>query len=104
MMVRHDKYLSDIDIQVNKCGCKYDPDMQMIKLKLCVPCVQSSVTPWAVACQAPPSMRFSTQEHWNGLPFHPSGGLIDPEVEPTSLASPVLAGGFFTTSAIWEGC
>ena len=36
MMVRHDKYMSDIDIQVNKCGCKYDPDMQMIKLKLCV--------------------------------------------------------------------
>ena len=26
-----------------------------------------------------------------------SSGLLDPGIEPTSLASPVLAGGFFTT-------
>ena len=25
--------------------------------------------PWTVACQAPPSMGFSTQEYWSGLPF-----------------------------------
>ena len=30
------------------------------------------------------------------------GDLPDPGIEPESLASPVLAGGFFTTSATWE--
>ena len=27
------------------------------------------MTPWTIACQAPPSMGFSTQEYWSGLPF-----------------------------------
>ena len=31
-----------------------------------------------------------------------SGDLPDPGMEPTSLMSPALAGGFFTTSATWE--
>ena len=30
------------------------------------------------------------------------GDLPDPGIEPVSLASPALAGGFFTTSATWE--
>ena len=28
--------------------------------------------------------------------------LLDPGIEPASLASPALAGGFLTTSATWE--
>ena len=35
-------------------------------------------TPWIVAHQAPPSMGFSRQEHWNGLPFPSPGDLPDP--------------------------
>ena len=31
--------------------------------------VRLSVTPWIMACQAPPSMGFSKQEYWSGLPF-----------------------------------
>ena len=31
-----------------------------------------------------------------------SRDLPDPGIEPESLASPALAGGFFTTSATWE--
>ena len=27
------------------------------------------VTPWTVACQAPPSMGFSRQEYWSGCHF-----------------------------------
>ena len=27
------------------------------------------VTPWAAACQAPPSMGFSRQEYWSGVPL-----------------------------------
>jgi len=32
--------------------------------------VRLFVTPWTVAHQAPPSMEFSRQEYWSGLPFH----------------------------------
>ena len=42
----------------------------------------------------------SRQEHWSGLPFPSPGGLPDPGTEPASLASPALAGGFFTISCI----
>ena len=51
---------------------------------------------WTVVCQAPLSMRLLRQEYWSGLPF-PPGDLPDPEIKPVSLASPVLAGRFFTT-------
>ena len=56
--------------------------------------VQLFATLWTVACQAPLSMRFSQKEFWSGLTFPPSRDLPDPGIEP---ASPVLAGGFFTT-------
>jgi len=36
------------------------------------------------------------------LPFHPSRNVPDPGIEPTSLMSPALAGGVFTTRATWE--
>ena len=31
--------------------------------------VQLLVTPWTTACQAPPSMGFSRQEYWRGVPL-----------------------------------
>ena len=31
--------------------------------------MSDSATPWSVACQAPPSVEFSRQEYWCGLPF-----------------------------------
>ena len=55
----------------------------------------------AVARQAL-SMGFSRQEYWNGLPCPPPGDLPDLGIEPGSLLSSALAGGFFTTSATWE--
>ena len=42
-------------------------------------------TAWAVACQAPLSMQFSSQEYWSGLPFPFPGDLPDPEIEPGLL-------------------
>ena len=48
------------------------------------------------------SVEFSRQEYWSGLPFPSLGDLSDPVIEPESLKSPVLAGGFFTTSTTWE--
>ena len=47
-------------------------------------------------------MGFSRQEYWSELPFPPPGELPDPGIEPVSLASPALAGRFFTTSATQE--
>ena len=52
--------------------------------------------------QAPLSVGFSKQEYWSGLPFLPPRDLPDPGVEPASLMSPALAGGFFTAGATWE--
>ena len=53
--------------------------------------------PWTVVQQAHLSMGFFRQEYWNGLPFPLTGDLPDRGMEPTSPASPALAGGFFTT-------
>ena len=36
--------------------------------------------------QASPSMGFSSQEYWNGLPFPSPGDLPDPGIEPSSAA------------------
>ena len=46
-----------------------------------VSCVRPSATPWTAAFQAPPSMGFSRQEYWSGVPL-PS---------PTSPVNPNLA-------------
>ena len=61
------------------------------------------VTPWTVAHQTLLSMGFSRQEYWSGLPFSSPGGLPNPGIEPKSLTSLALVGGFLTTSASWEG-
>jgi len=44
------------------------------------------VTPWTVAYQALPSMGFSRQEYWSGLPFPSPGDLPDPGIKPRSPA------------------
>ena len=52
-----------------------------------------------VAHQAPPSMGFSRQEYWTGVPFLPPGDLPYPGIKPSS---PALADRLFTTRATWE--
>ena len=47
-------------------------------------------------------MEFSRQEYWSGMPFPTTEDLPDLGIEPTSLESPALVGGFFTTNATWE--
>ena len=42
------------------------------------------MTPWTVAYQTPPSMGFSRQKYWSGLPFPSPGDLPDPGIEPRS--------------------
>ena len=64
--------------------------------------VQLFAPPQTVARQAPLPMEFSRQEYWSGWPFPSSGALPKPGIKPMSLASPALAGGFFTISTTWE--
>ena len=47
-------------------------------------CVRLSATPWTVAYQTPPTMEFSRQEYWSGLPFPSPGDLPNPGMEPRS--------------------
>ena len=49
-------------------------------------CVRLFATPQTVACQASPSMGFSRQEYWSGLPFPFPGDLPNPEIKPRSPA------------------
>ena len=55
------------------------------------------VTPWTVAHQAPLSIGFPRQEHWNGLPFPSPGDFPNPGIKLESPAAPALAGRFVTT-------
>ena len=59
---------------------------------------------WTVAHQAPLSTGFSRQEYRSRFPCPPPGDLLNPGIEPMSLMSLALAGGFFTPSATWEVC
>ena len=57
--------------------------VQALKVKVkSLSCVQLFVTPWTVAYQAPPSMGFSRQEYWSGLPFPSPEDIPDPGIEP----------------------
>ena len=49
-------------------------------------CVWLFETPWTVAHQALPSMGFSRQEYWGGLPFPSPGHLPNPGIEPRLTA------------------
>ena len=61
--------------------------------------MSDSATPWTVAYEVPPSMEFSRQEYWSGLPFPSSGDLPDPGVES---GSPALQADDFTIWATRE--
>ena len=70
---------------------KLEPDMEQwtgsklgkVKVKS-LSCVWFFAIPWTVAYQAPPSMGFSKQECWSGLPFPSPGDLPNPGIEPRS--------------------
>ena len=70
---------------------------------LCAKSLQSCPTlgdPYGpLAFQPSLSMGFSRREYGNGLPSPPPGKRPNLGIEPVSLKSPALGGGFFTTSA-----
>ena len=52
--------------------------------------VQLFVTLWTVACQAPLSMGFLSQEYWCGFPCPPPGDLPNPGIKPVLLMQAVF--------------
>ena len=46
--------------------------------------IWKTIHQWTVTHLAPPSMEFSRQEYWSGLPFTSLGDLPDPGIEPGS--------------------
>ena len=57
-------------------------------------CVRLFVTPWTAARQAQPSMGFSRQEYWSGLPFPSPGDLPESGID---LGSPALRADAFSS-------
>ena len=57
--------------------------LEKLKVKL-LSHVRLFATPQTVTYQAPPSMGFSRQEYWSGLPFPSPEDLPDPGIEPGS--------------------
>ena len=75
-----------------------DRTMQCNGIQLCLtPCDPIHYSPLSSSVHGILQARIP---EWVALPF--SGDLPDPGTEPMSLASPSLAGGFFTTSATWK--
>ena len=75
-------------------GCKLEVRIrasrsgQKVKVKS-FRCVRLFLTPWTVACQAPPSMGSSRQEYWSELPFPSPEDLPNPGLKS---GSPTLQG------------
>ena len=88
--MRRGSYLST---DQDRAWCRIDQSLSRVQL---------SETPWTVAHKAPLSMEFPRQEYWSELPFPTPGDLPNSGIKHVSLASPALAGGFFTTSITWE--
>ena len=56
--------------------------------------VQLFATSWAVAYQTPPSIGFSRQEYWSGLPFPSPGDLPDARTWASLVAQMVDGGSY----------
>ena len=75
------------DIKIWKCFWSMPWKWKWSRLvaQLCLTlCDHGPFTPWTVAYQAPPSMGFSRQAYWSGLPLPSSGDLPNPGIKPRS--------------------
>ena len=57
-----------------------------VKVKL-LSCVRLFATPWTAACQAPPSMGFSRQEYWSGVPLPSPAHAVNCLQRPVEVVS-----------------
>ena len=65
-------------------GCHFLLQCRKVKMKS-LSCVRLLATPWTAAHQAPPSVGFSRQEYWSGLPFPSPNMKVKSEREVTQL-------------------
>ena len=66
-------------------------DLLLLVTQLCL----TVCNPMNSSPSGSPTMEFSKQEYWSGLPFPSPGNLLNPGVKPRS---PALTGRFFTTT------
>ena len=79
-------YIHFFGILLFSCtNCCWEPLKVSVKVKV-LSRVRLFAIPWTVAYQALPSMEFSRQEYWSGLPFPSPGDLPHPGIEPGSPA------------------
>ena len=65
--------------------------------------VRLFVTPWTAAYQAPPSMGFSRQEYWSGVPLSSPFHLITVFILKSILSDISIAiPAFFGFSYVWK--
>ena len=76
------KYITILTLYYS-CNSRVSDSCCLVRL---LSCVRLFATPWTIAYQAPPSMGFSRQEYWSGLPFPSPGDLPNPGIEPRSPA------------------
>ena len=82
-------------------SCRGSPYVCLVKVKS-LSRVRLFATLWTVAHQPPLSTGFSRHEYRSGLSFPSPGDLPNPGMELMFLASPSVAGRFFTTKEFWE--
>ena len=64
--------------------------------------VQLLVTPWTAAHQAPPSMEFSRQEYWSGVPLPSPAPTLEWTIYPRNMVLFLLANMISkTTAQVW---
>ena len=84
-------YTEDETLKVKSEGFQEDhtgwfqKERKKVKVKL-LSHVRLFATPWTLAYQAPPSMGFSRQEYWSGLPFKEFPGKL---VCGTKVSTPI---------------
>ena len=77
ILIRTISCVTFISLWGGQCSTPYSNKVKVKSLSR----VRLFATPWTVACtrfllhQAPPSMGFSRQEYWSGLPFPSPGNL-----------------------------
>ena len=52
--------------------------------------VRLLATPWTTAHQAPPSMGFSRQEYWSGVPLPSPGNRLVVDVNSAAVLVPIV--------------
>ena len=84
-----------------RVGCHFL--LQCVNVKL-LSRVRPLVTPWTAAYQPPPSMGFSRQEHWSGLPLPSPIGLENGTQTTEQIFNLGTTDHKWTVGSLWTFC